>query len=133
MSIIKKYHKQAGGNDGYNPWLKPENLDESGTVFVITDVREAVGMKWSDILVDVKAGREMFTLGMKGDAVVLDQIVTVLGDNEKKWIGKKIRFYLAKGKYVNATEPNARPTAKGKPKARGKSKTSPSKRGAKKR
>jgi hypothetical protein len=127
MSILKKYYKPQAQTGGYLPFLKAENLDETGSVFTVTDVREATS-QYSDIYVDVKNGREEFTVGMKGDAVICSQMVGLLGDNEQRWKGKKIRLYLAKGRYINAAEATSRPTARGKAKVQPKRKAAAKKR-----
>lgn len=129
VSIIGKFHKPQERNGSYLPFLKSENLDESGTVFKVGDVREASG-GFSDFYVDLKAGKEAYTLGVKGDSILCDQLVNLLGDNEKKWGGKSVRLYLAKGRYINATDASARPTARGKEKVTRKS--APKKRTARK-
>jgi hypothetical protein len=108
MSLVSKYNtKSQGASNDFLPWLKSENLDEDGTIFVVTDVREST-TQFSDILMDVKNGREEFTVGIKGESVLLSQLVQVLGDNEKNWNGKKVKLYLAKGRYINAGDPKAK-------------------------
>lgn len=113
MSLIGKYHKpQANQGGDFRPWLNKEELNENGTVFVVDELREAPANMNCDLLLDVTSGKKEFTLSVYAGSVLLTQLVSVLGENEKKWKRQQVKLYVAKGKYINATDPKTTVTKK---------------------
>jgi hypothetical protein len=106
--ILSKYHKPQKNQGGdFRPWLNKEEVPETGIVATVDELREAPAkMANVDMLLDVTIGRKEYTLSLYAASVLLTQLVTVLGDNEKRWKGQRVKFYLAKGKFINAAGPN---------------------------
>lgn len=105
MSIqLDKYYneKKAHSGNGFkrNPFLKSEDIPAKGLPFTVISLREANG-GFSDLLMDVAAGKKEYTVGLKRDSVLLGQLCQQFGMKDTRWPKQKGVFVLAKGKYIN--------------------------------
>jgi len=102
MGLLNKYRPKARKQFKSRPWLNKEDFPRSGELpATIIELRDAGNLPYSDVVLDVKCGKEEYSVGMKLDSVLLDQLVDELGKDDKKWRGKAIVFVLAKNQYIN--------------------------------
>jgi hypothetical protein len=86
------------------PFLKPANIPEKGGDYTIEDFRQAPkNMPYSDFLMDVRNGKQEYSVGLRSDSVLLDMLIDQLGTESEKWIGKKVHLIKAgpKSQYIN--------------------------------
>jgi hypothetical protein len=105
MGLLSKYKPRDNNNFKQfkrRDFLKKEHFPKSGELqATIIELRDAFEGSYSDMLLDIKCGKTEYTVGIKNDSVLLDQLVQALGQDEKKWRNKSVTFELAKGKYIN--------------------------------
>lgn len=106
MGLLTKYKPRKDTNNfkqfKRRDFLKKEHFPNSGVLpATIIELRESFEGSYSDMLLDVKCGKVEYTVGIKNDSVLLDQLVNALGQDEKKWRNKQVTFELAKDKYIN--------------------------------
>jgi hypothetical protein len=86
------------------PFLKAKDIPEKGADYTISDFREAPkNMPYSDFLMDVRNGKQEYTVGLRSESVLLDMLIDQLGTKSEKWTGKKVHLIKAgpKGQYIN--------------------------------
>lgn len=116
MGLLSKYKPRDNGNLKQfkrREFLKKEHFPASGQLSAtILELRDAFEGSYSDLLLDIKCGKVEYTVGIKFDSVLLDQIVNELGQDEKRWRGKQVVFELAKGKYINLQRERAKASSR---------------------
>jgi hypothetical protein len=86
------------------PFLKAKDIPQKGGDYTILEFRQAPkNMQYSDFLMDVRNGKQEYTVGLRSGSVLLDMLIDELGTKSEKWTGKKVHLIKAgpKGQYIN--------------------------------
>ncbi len=74
------------------PFLKPADLKNGkGELVIIGNLRRAPEGSFSDLLVDVRIGREQRVWGLRLKSGNYARLYQAFGADPKKWVGKKVK------------------------------------------
>lgn len=107
MDLSKHRSKKGTGKFKQRPFLKTKDLPAKGATVKVIDMREApAAMEYSDFLCDISLGKKEFTIGLKTESVLLDQLIDTLGAKTEKWPGKSVKLVKAgpKLQYINVAD-----------------------------
>lgn len=104
MDLTAHRSKDARKSSKSQPFLKAANIPENGGDYTIVEFRQAPkNIPYSDFLMDVRNGKQEYTVGLKSESVLLDMLIDQLGTESEKWTGKKVHLIKAgpKSQYIN--------------------------------
>jgi len=101
-----KAHRSKDTRKGFKqrPFLKTKDIPAKGGDYTIQEFRQAPkNMQYSDFLMDVRNGKQEYTVGLRSGSVLMDMLIDELGTKSEKWTGKKVHLIKAgpKGQYIN--------------------------------
>ena len=101
-----KVHRSKETRKGFKqrPFLKAKDIPGKGGDYTILEFRQAPkNMQYSDFLIDVRNGKQEYTVGLRSGSVLLDMLIDELGSKSEQWAGKKIHLIKGgpEGQYIN--------------------------------
>jgi hypothetical protein len=101
-----KTHRSKDTRKGFKqrPFLKAKDISAKGGDYTILEFRQAPkNMQYSDFLIDVRNGKQEYTVGLRSGSVLLDMLIDKLGSKSEQWAGKKIHLIKggSEGQYIN--------------------------------
>jgi hypothetical protein len=104
MNLTAHHSKGTRKSFKSRPFLNSKAIPDKGADYSILNFREAPkNMPYSDFLMDVRNGKQEYTVGLRSESVLLDMLMDQLGTKSEKWIGKKVHLIKGgpKGQYIN--------------------------------